>query len=165
MVTLGFEIIVALVVFVGVVCAVGGYTFANARQRRAGDGKSAQELKIEIGNYKEDVTEHFQTTARLMQELTEQYRTVYKHMANGAIKLCDAENATAQIERLRAGLLPASGDSPNLNEGQNSKQESAPTGAATNIPKPMHAAASLDPTVSDPGDVSEQTDGNRGALP
>lgn len=107
MLTLGVGTGVMLMIIIGAVCALGGYAFAQASQRRAGGGKSAQELHRELGDYKENVTEHFQTTATLLQEMTEQYRSVYEHMASGAENLCDPESATEQIENLRAGLLPA----------------------------------------------------------
>jgi uncharacterized membrane-anchored protein YhcB (DUF1043 family) len=104
--TPGFETIIALLVVVGAVCAFGGYAFAQARARRAGGGKTAAQLKVELGDYKENVTEHFQTTANLLHDMTEQYRSIYEHMAAGAQTLCDTERATAQIESLQAGLLP-----------------------------------------------------------
>jgi len=108
MLTLGIETIVILLVIVGVVSAFGGYVVAQERQRRAGGGKSAAELKTELGDYQDSVTEHFQTTAGLLQDMTEQYRAVYEHMASGAQNLCDQETAQSQIESLRAGLLPSS---------------------------------------------------------
>jgi len=90
----------------GVACAGGGYVVAVVAQRRAGNGKTAAELKTEISEYKESVSDHFQTTAGLLHDMTEQYRSVYEHMAAGAQQLCDTEQATSQIESLRAGLLP-----------------------------------------------------------
>jgi len=107
MLTLGIETIVVLLIIMGAVCAVGGYTYAQARQRRAGGGKTAEELKAELGKYKESVTDHFQTTANLLNGMTEQYRAVYQHMASGAQNLCDPEQASAQIENLAAAALPA----------------------------------------------------------
>lgn len=109
MLNLGLETIIVLLVLVGALCGVAGYTIARLGQRRAGGGKTAAELKTELGEYKENVTEHFQTTASLLHEMTEQYRSVYEHMAAGAQNLCDPEQATLQIESLSAGLLSASG--------------------------------------------------------
>ncbi|MFT4583797.1 MAG: uncharacterized membrane-anchored protein YhcB (DUF1043 family) [Gammaproteobacteria bacterium] len=106
MLTLDIVTAVALVVILGVICAIGGYAIAQTRQRREGDGKSTAELKSELSDYKENVAAHFQTTASLLHDMTEQYRSVYEHMAIGAQQLCDAEQATAQIESLKAGLLP-----------------------------------------------------------
>ncbi|MDA0824237.1 MAG: DUF1043 family protein [Proteobacteria bacterium] len=106
MLTLDIATVVVLLLIMGVACAVGGYAIAQARQRQAGDGKLAAELKSELSEYKENVAAHFQTTASLLHDMTEQYRSVYEHMASGAQNLCDAEQATAQIESLKAGLLP-----------------------------------------------------------
>ena len=107
MLTLSFGTIIVLLAIMGLVCAVGGYAFAQERQRRSGGGKTAAELHEELGEYKSHVTDHFQTTANLLNEMTEQYRAVYEHMARGASELCEAESATAQIESLRTGLLLA----------------------------------------------------------
>ncbi len=107
MLTLGVETIVILLLIVGAVSAFGGYVVAQERQRRAGGGKSAAELRTELSEYKENVNTHFQTTAGLLHDMTEQYRAVYEHMASGAQSLCDPDTARTQIESLRAGLLPA----------------------------------------------------------
>ena len=45
MLTLDIATVVVLLLIMGVACAVGGYAIAQARQRRAGDGKLAAELK------------------------------------------------------------------------------------------------------------------------
>ncbi|MGR9090982.1 MAG: YhcB family protein [Gammaproteobacteria bacterium] len=112
MLTLGIETIVILLLIMGVVSAFGGYVVAHERQRRSGGGKSAAELRSELDEYKENVNEHFQTTAGLLHDMTEQYRAVYEHMASGAQNLCDPETAQSQIESLRAGLLPSAPSAP-----------------------------------------------------
>ena len=121
---LGFETFVVLLVLVGLVCGVAGYTIARLGQRRAGGGKSAQELKSELGEYKENVMEHFQTTANLLHVMTEQYRSVYEHMASGAQNLCDPELAKSHIERLQAGLLPVL-DTATIDEDDSSIDENS----------------------------------------
>ncbi|MCB1672969.1 MAG: DUF1043 family protein [Gammaproteobacteria bacterium] len=52
--------------------------------------------------YKDDVSEHFNVTADLVQQLTQSYRDVYQHLATGAQDLCTAEVANK--------LLPAGAD-------------------------------------------------------
>ena len=93
---------------VGAVCDIVGYAIARLGQRRAGSGKTAAGLNTELSYYKENIVEHFQTTASLLYDMTEQYRLVYEHIASGAQVLCDPKRATSQIESLRAGLLPIS---------------------------------------------------------
>ena len=124
---LSSETIVMLLALVGAVCGIAGYVIARLGQRRAGGGKTAAELKTELSDYKENVAEHFQTTASLLHDMTEQYRSVYEHMASGAQTLCDPERATSQIESLRAGLLPASVSPVGDGEGGSIGSESKPS--------------------------------------
>lgn len=42
----------------------------------------------EMINYKQDVTEHFVKTSNLVNDMTDSYRAVYNHMAEGAKNLC-----------------------------------------------------------------------------
>ena len=44
--------------------------------------------------YRASVGEHFSTTAELVQHMTESYRDVYQHLANGAQHLCPDEVAS-----------------------------------------------------------------------
>ena len=130
MLTVGIATIVITLVTIGVMCAWGGYAFAQAQQQRDGGGKSAQELKTELEDYKADVSEHFQTTATLFHEMTDQYRSVYEHMAAGAQQLGNTEQGLAQIESLRAGLLPvieASVDEENAAQGGSPDSEKVDT--------------------------------------
>jgi uncharacterized membrane-anchored protein YhcB (DUF1043 family) len=120
--TLEIGTVVISLVIIGAVCALGGYATGIAAQRRAGNGKSAVELKTEISEYKESVPEHFQTTAGLLHEMTQQYRSVYERMAAGVQELRDAEQATSQFGSLRAGLLPSINDA---SEGDDSSTDAA----------------------------------------
>ena len=59
-----------------------------------------RQLKQEHSEYRDDVSDHFNMTAELVQHMTESYRDVYQHLANGAQDLCSTEVA--------GKLLPAS---------------------------------------------------------
>ncbi len=148
MLNLGLETIIVLLVLVGALCGVAGYTIARLGQRRAGGGKTAAELKQELGDYKENVAEHFQATAGLLHEMTEQYRAVYEHMATGAQQLCDPELAALQIESLRAGLLPAA-----VPEAANTGDE--PISDHLNSEMPVNDMAHEGSEPSDPDDEFE----------
>lgn len=52
--------------------------------------------------YKENVSDHFNVTAELVQQMTESYRDVYQHLALGAQDLCSGDVAEK--------LLPAGSD-------------------------------------------------------
>lgn len=61
-----------------------------------------QELQRNHAIYREEVSEHFNTTAELVQQMTDSYKDVYQHLANGAQGLCSEEVASK--------LLPTSYD-------------------------------------------------------
>ncbi len=48
-------------------------------------------MKEEFGRYREDVNSHFQTTAELIQHMTESYKAVYRHLASGSQQLCSGQ--------------------------------------------------------------------------
>ena len=83
--------------------------------RRASGGKSPDELKQEMDDYRGSVNAHFQHSAALLQQMTDQYRSIYTHMAHGAVELCGDENESAPLEELKrlsvalneAAALPA----------------------------------------------------------
>lgn len=71
--------------------AVGGLLFKllmsdEARVRELEE--RLQELGEEHENYKNNVHTHFNSSAQLLNKLTESYREVYLHMADGARSLC-----------------------------------------------------------------------------
>jgi uncharacterized membrane-anchored protein YhcB (DUF1043 family) len=61
-----------------------------------------QDLQRSQSRYRDEVSEHFSTTAELVQQMTDSYRDVYQHLANGAQELCSGEVASK--------LLPASSE-------------------------------------------------------
>lgn len=65
--------------------------------------QQVQQLQEQHRRYKDNVSEHFNMTAELVQHMTESYRDVYQHLASGAQDLCSGEVANK--------LLPASEDS------------------------------------------------------
>ncbi len=73
-----------------------------------------RQLKQDHSDYRDDVSDHFSMTAELVQHMTESYRDVYQHLANGAQDLCSSEVA--------GKLLPAS--SSNVFENGNEEETS-----------------------------------------
>lgn len=96
-------IVVGLALFsIGVML---GYVLALHLQRKSSGGKLASELKAELDGYRDQVTEHFSKTSELFQTLTEQYRTLYDHLAGGAQELCSPEPDTPGLEIPDRALL------------------------------------------------------------
>ncbi len=89
--------------------ALGIIVGALSANRLSGTPTRIKELEGQVkgleerhDQYKDDVSEHFNVTADLVQQLTQSYRDVYQHLAAGAQDLCTAEVANK--------LLPAGAD-------------------------------------------------------
>lgn len=54
--------------------------------------------RAEMDRYKTEVTSHFEQTASLVNELTEQYRKVHQHLATGAQNLCPDQAAGRSLQ-------------------------------------------------------------------
>jgi len=88
----GLEVIVACLVSL----AIGAGTTwlyvdrfsTRGRGTRAAE-REAQRAKDELRRYKQDVHDHFQRTAQLVDGLTEAYRDVHNHLAEGAMALVE----------------------------------------------------------------------------
>ncbi|MBQ0756334.1 MAG: YhcB family protein [Amphritea sp.] len=72
---------------------------------RSGDNSGQQKLvdqlneaQQELSVYKEEVNGHFEKTASLVNNLTESYREVHQHLAQGSESLCKGEHSPAQLD-------------------------------------------------------------------
>ncbi|HDZ10440.1 YhcB family protein [Pseudohongiella sp.] len=92
----------------GIVCLAVGLVAGVLIAKRFNGSNSAkvseletrvQELQRHHAQYRDDVSTHFNTTAELVQQMTESYRDVYQHLAGGAQDLCTDDVASK--------LLPA----------------------------------------------------------
>ena len=87
------NLIIALIIGGAIGCLIGWYSALASR----GDSKRKIILELESQldqarqnkvDYEAEVTEHFSRTADLLNKLTDDYRSVYTHLANGADQLC-----------------------------------------------------------------------------
>lgn len=89
---------------IGTGLLLGGFLWGAfiGRATRSDDGELAKEknlelqeqlngVRSELAGYQNEVSEHFRTTATLVQELTHSYRQVYEHLAAGSNRLCSGE--------------------------------------------------------------------------
>lgn len=72
-----------------------------------------QEKKV----YEDEVVEHFTETAKLLNNLTDSYRDVHNHLANGAAALCEGEGPAA-LGRLEDASSDPENNQPNLDHIQ-----------------------------------------------
>lgn len=89
----------ALGVIIGVAFAS---QFATSPSRVRELENQIRTLEDKHNRYRDEVSDHFSTTAELVQQMTESYKEVYQHLALGAQELCSGEVA--------GKLLPAATD-------------------------------------------------------
>lgn len=91
----------SLQVLLGIGAAVGllGLLLGwAAGKRSSADARKHRELTLRLDRvmqdkkaYEDDVVEHFSETAKLLNNLTESYREVHNHLAQGANELCQGK--------------------------------------------------------------------------
>lgn len=72
-----------------------------------------QTLRQESSRYREQVTEHFQRTSTLVQDMTQSYRAVYEHLASSSQQLCGDRVSNPQLDLPERGRLPGTPDTEN----------------------------------------------------
>lgn len=90
--------IALFVVGVGLGVLFGRRSSPAAQRQREAELKLDQVLQDKKA-YEDEVVEHFTDTARLLNNLTEQYRDVHNHLAKGASSLCQGRGPVS-LERL-----------------------------------------------------------------
>jgi len=82
-------------VIIGVIAT---YRFSNTSPVKVRQlEQQIEDLQQTHKAYRENVSNHFNTTAELIQQMTESYRDVYRHLASGAQSLCDHEVADKML--------------------------------------------------------------------
>ncbi|MEX0740162.1 MAG: DUF1043 family protein [Pseudohongiella sp.] len=105
----------------GIVCLAVGLVAGLLIARRISGSSPAkvseletriQELQRHHAQYRENVSDHFNTTAELVQHMTESYRDVYQHLAGGAQDLCTEDVASKLLPAAEQTMFyPADDDS------------------------------------------------------
>ncbi len=89
-----FPLVPTLIV-IAALCLGLGLGWAMGTRRRDNQDRTRElEQRLEQAltsraDYEAEVTEHFQKTAGLLNQLSNDYRAIYQHMASGADTLCD----------------------------------------------------------------------------
>ena len=104
----------------------------------APDARRVKELKkdLEESNqqhlaYKEDVAKHFSESAHLFSDITEKYRSLYKHMSSGAYDLCDRRSIPRELAASHVNILAVETPevSPKLNDNGTPIEDEGETAA------------------------------------
>ncbi len=90
----------------GVALGAIGIGYARGKWLGGGIEQRLHQAETELQHYQRDVAEHFAHTSQLVNNLTQAYRDVHEHLANGALKLAtpaiskqilDAANSDASL--------------------------------------------------------------------
>ena len=83
-----------LLLGIGLGMLLGRRTSPAALKQREAERRLDQLLQDKQA-YEDEVVEHFTDTAKLLNQLTEQYRNVHNHLAKGADRLCHGRGPVA----------------------------------------------------------------------
>ena len=97
--------VVALIVGLGL-GLVFGRRNSNAGQKYREVERKLDQVLQDKKAYEDEVVEHFSDTAKLLNNLTESYRDVHNHLAQGAAALCQGEGPIS-LDRLEDGRRSA----------------------------------------------------------
>ena len=104
------------------------------------------ELKERFTDYRDQVTQHFMRTSDLVQEMTQSYRAVYEHLANGAQHLCGEVDSTSQLSQQPSEKIEAKGI---YNHPEGSDAEYDELTELTNIKNDIDELLGESPRISD----------------
>ena len=86
-------LIIAGLLLTAIAFLAGWYAGKHGAQpsdsREAELEESLSALEEKHAQYQQDVNQHFSETARLVGQLTQNYRSLYEHLSEGASALCD----------------------------------------------------------------------------
>lgn len=77
----------------------------EAKQREDQLNEQIKHKEDELAQYKQQVADHFLHTANLVNSMTESYRAVHEHLADGARTLCSDLVGVQQLEIKQTRLL------------------------------------------------------------
>ncbi len=66
-------------------------SFSASEQKTRSLETRLQEAEESLANYQQEVTEHFSETAKLVNNLTQNYKDVHEHLAGSALKLANVD--------------------------------------------------------------------------
>jgi uncharacterized protein len=87
-------------------------SFSASEQKTRSLESRLQEAEKSLADYQQEVTEHFSETAKLVNNLTQNYKEVHEHLAGSALKLANVDIS----RQLLSSNLTDDGNELNINE-------------------------------------------------
>lgn len=102
-----------------------------------------EQARTALSTYRNQVDSHFQKTSELFSRMTEDYRQVYQHLAQGAQTLCGEKPELSSLNLPASNILPEAGQesAQTITLPDSGASEAASPGATDEEPSPRHAAA------------------------
>jgi uncharacterized membrane-anchored protein YhcB (DUF1043 family) len=148
------------VLFIGIFAGalVGFWIGQWSGGRSTGNSGALKKAQQDLSDYKKEVETHFETTADLVNKMTESYRDVYKHLASGAKTLCADE---AKAIAIAANMAPQLEAKP----VQQEEREEAPSTEAPKAEAPQEDVTAIEKTdVVEPRDYAPKKPDEEGTL-
>ncbi len=131
-----------VVTVIAVACLAAGGIIGLLVGRAGSDAQQRNELqnelnsaRLELEEYKENVSDHFTRTAELVNNLTRSYSDVHQHLAAGAEGLCNNDQLSEPLRLLQPDAeQPAEGDAESPAE-QTAAASDNSTGSAVEPPR------------------------------
>ncbi|MEL7297891.1 MAG: DUF1043 family protein, partial [Pseudomonadota bacterium] len=140
-----YSSIVVILVGIGSVIVGALLGFFLGKQRESLESAKAEEIKEQYEQYKTDVNNHFNDTAKHFAAIGQEYRALYNHMANGAESLLGPDS---EVRRAGFPFLPASSD---IAGSATDTTDSNPDAAREDMSEPLDATGIDDsPAANDP---------------
>ena len=84
---------------------IGAFAMYYFSHKNGESSKSIQEVEDKLTNYQQDVVEHFEKTADLVEDLTHSYKKVFDHLGKSAKGLMTEEQLQLQIEKRKGNKI------------------------------------------------------------
>ncbi len=137
---------------------VGRSTNTAHQQAKRLEGE-LNEVRGEYDQYKEQVTQHFATTAELVNNLTASYRAVYQHLASSSQSLCGDNAPKLSMEGGDRLLAERSQDERDVTpETAAETAAEAAAEASTEAPVEVQAEASTEVKAEAPAEVKAEAE-------
>ncbi len=112
------------VILTGIVALVGGgllgvlvsRQFSQREKQNKDLENRLKEAEEKLLSYQNDVSEHFAETSKLVNNLTKDYKVVYEHLANSALKLTNPDISRKLIEASKGTLTDSSDEDVTTSE-------------------------------------------------
>jgi uncharacterized protein len=96
----------------GVVLGAVGIGYARGKFLGNEVEQRLHQAETDLQNYQREVAEHFAHTSQLVNNLTQAYRDVHEHLANGALKLATPAISKQILDAANANAKPSLREQP-----------------------------------------------------